>query len=258
MKTDYKYEVKLWEDKIEKDQFGQVIHHPLNSRYNFTDRNNISYGYLTFAGHNLAKSTILDNVRVFYLQFFGEANDVFYQEDWANPLRIEVLRRLNHKKHSWYLSFTGDVSVPTNPLTYIPIEEDLQQNLLKDEQLDFVIVQSEKMHGYGQGFEPRLFFESSDNIIPYVVNHYWSQVLPGFTIEGYNINRGQVQLLQQWDKKPRDAQLFREVMDQTFITFYTFPAENRDFVFVTNKLNLEDIEYLLDIKELQQRAENIK
>ena len=66
--------VHLWEDEIRRDESGKIIHHPLNGKYTFLDGKDwVSYGHLTFGGHDLDKSPLLDDVKVFYLEFHGES-----------------------------------------------------------------------------------------------------------------------------------------------------------------------------------------
>ena len=99
------YSVNLWEDEIEKDKTGKVVHHPLNSRYFFTLGKDIpSYGHLTFGGHDLDKSLILDDVKVFYLEFHCDPGETDDREGWAVPLRVEVLKNLTSDDRCWYLS----------------------------------------------------------------------------------------------------------------------------------------------------------
>jgi hypothetical protein len=234
------YEVHLWEDKIEKDENGKIIHHPLNSRYGFGS----SHGHLTFGGHNLDKSQKLDDVRVFYLEFYGEPKETHDREEWADPLRFEVLNRLTGINRRWYLSIIDG-----------PVGE-IQDALLKASGVkpNHIIVDSEKQYGYGYGFIPRPMFEIPNNILSRVVPYCWSQAVPGYPIEGYTMASGQLDVFEQWNARPRDDQLFREVCDQTYVNFYSFPAEHCDFVFVTNKLNYTELAHLVNLDDLQAKA----
>jgi hypothetical protein len=81
--------------------------------------------------------------------------------------------------------------------------------------------------------------------------------MPSYPIEGYNMEAGQIEVLRQWDIRPRDDQLFRDVINRTFVNFYTFPAEHRYFVFVTNKLNYVELASLIKLDELQERAKKM-
>jgi hypothetical protein len=93
------FEIHLWEDQIELDELGRLVHHPLNGRYQHFDnrikRDFGSQGYLSFAGHDLDTSEILSDVRVFHLWFYGAVEDSGGREEWADPLRAIVLERLS-------------------------------------------------------------------------------------------------------------------------------------------------------------------
>jgi hypothetical protein len=248
METLNEYEVDLWEDEIERDETGRVVHHPLNSRYYVIDREDTaSYGLLTFGGHDLDKSPILEDVKVFYLEFKGGPEEIDDREGWADPLRVEVLKRLTDTNRCWYLSMIdGAFEVIGDTI------KKLTGTLLKQ-----VEVRSEIPFGYGHGFIPRLFFEVPNRYLSEVVRYFWSEALPVDPIEGYNIAVGKIEVLAQWDARPRNDQLFRDVIDQTFINFYTFPAEHCDFVFVTNKLTCAELANLIGLEELQERAKEM-
>jgi len=250
--------VEFGEDRIKRGKDGKVIHHPLNGPYRFpTGEDMPSYGHLTFGGHDLPKSPILGGVRVFYLEFFGEPTPVLYREAWADPLRIEVLQRLSQHNKSWYLSCVGTYLNTSSPDGYMPIVGELQQEFFKGQEPSFAVVQSEIQFGYGKGFHPRFFFEVPNQLLPRVVQKYWATAIPGWPMEGYNMASGQIQLLSEWDKRPRDDRLFRDVMDEVQVAFYTYPAEHRHLVFVTNKLDLGEMRRLLDLESLRRHAEKI-
>ncbi len=245
METMNEYRVELWEDDIERDGTGRIIHHPLNSRYYIVlGKDTVSYGHLTFGGHDLDKSPILDDVKVFYLEFKGISDETYEKEEWADPLRAEVLIRLTGNHRCWYMSMiNGAFERIGNALTKV-----------LGTKLNQIVVKSEISYGYGTGFQPREFFEVPNHYLPDVVPYFWAEAVPADPIEGYNMESGQIDVLKQWDARPRDDQLFREVIDRTFINFYTFPAENRFFVFVTNKLNYAELAERIGLKDLQERA----
>lgn len=248
--SDYDYRVELWEDEIERDKVGKLVHHPLNSRYgtapvNGKDRG--SYGHLTFAGHDLDKSPILGDIKVFYLEFKGVLEETYEKEEWADPLRADVLKRLSGNNRSWYISMIN------HQLT----DRDEALTKLVGVKLNRINVQSERGFGRTYGFWSREFLEIPNHNLSEIVSYFWAKAVPGYPIEGYNLESGQLEILEKWDARPRDDQLFRDVIDQTFINFYTFPAENRYFVFVTNKLNYAELATLIQLEELQERAKVI-
>jgi hypothetical protein len=247
METMNEYRVDLWEDEIEYDEKGKVVHHPLNSRYFVTlGQDTVSYGYLTFAGHNLDKSSVLSDIKVFYLEFKGD-EDTYYREEWANPLRIQVLLRLTGNNRCWYMSIVDRWFKGVNK----------EISMILGKQSNSIEVKSENPYPLGHGFYSREFFEIPNHFLSEVVNYFWLEAVPGIPIEGYNMGAGKIEVLKQWDARPRDDHLFRDVIDRTFINFYTFPAENRYFVFVTNKLSYAELAHLIGLEELQEQAREI-
>jgi hypothetical protein len=248
MEIFYGYEVDFWEDEIERDETGRVVHHPLNSRYYVKYREDTaSYGHLTFGGHDLDKSPILDDVKVFYLEFKGEPEKVHDREEWADPLRVEVLKRLTGTNRCWYMSMKDGAFEGIGDMIKKLTGTSLKQ----------IEVRSEIPFAYGHGFTPRHFFGVPNRYLSEVVRYFWSEAVPAYPIEGYNMEVGKIEVLAQWDARPRDDQLFRDVIDQAFISFYTFPAEHCDFVFVTNKLTCAELANLIGLDELQERVKEM-
>jgi len=247
MDTSNDFEVRLWEDEIEKDEIGKIVHHPLNSRYFVKlGEDTVSYGHLSFCGHDMDKSSILDDVKVFYLQFFGRPED-YDREDWADPLRQEVLYHITGNNRCWYLSMISRWKEGIGDLLAEIVGTPL--NTAK--------VKSKNPYGRGGEFHIREFFEVPNRSLTNIVRFFWSEAYPGYPIEGYNLGSGQIETLKRWNEKLRDDLLFREVIDQTFVNFYTFPAENRYFVFVTNKLDLNGLAKLIKLEELKEQARKI-
>lgn len=246
-------EVELWEDHIKKDLDGNVIHHPLNSLYALDSQKGISHGHLTFCGHDMSIAfSPLQDIHVFYLEFSSKSIGAVHREAWADPLRLEVLKRLSQVDRSWYFGFIADPPIDGFNESLPKFQQDPPS-----EHLRYVVVKSEKPAIYGAGFVSKLFVEAPNSLLPLIFSHYWTTHIPGFPIEGYNMPSGQIGLLADWDKRDRDASLFREVLDQSFITFYTVPAEHRDFAFVTNKLGLDDLRNMIDLDDLQKRAKQV-
>ena len=242
------YEVNLWQDEIERDGSGKIVHHPLNSRYYVVlGKDTASYGHLTFGGHDLDISPILDDIKVFYLEFKSDPAKNDDYELWANPLRAKVLQRLSGPEQCWYMSMFD--------IRNKSISDEVTRILGKP--MNQAKVESETPFGYGYGFRSREFIEIPNPDLPEVVRYFWSEAAPSDPIEGYNMKAGHIDLLKKWNEMPRDDQLFREMCDQTFINFYTFPAENRYFVFVTNKLDFQELADLINLEDLQAQAKKI-
>lgn len=248
METVDQYEVEFREDVIKKDKTGAIVHHPLNGVYTTLDgRDKSSHGYLTFGGHDLDKSSILDDVKVFHLEFWGEPEETHDREEWADPLRAVVLDRLTANDRCWYLSMIKE--------RFIKIREALTRIIR--EEMNSIEVESEKPNGYGYGFIKRMIIEVPNRVLYDTVRIFWAKAVPGYPIEGYNLETGQLELLRQWNARPRDDRLFRDVIDRAFVSFYTFPAEHCNFAFVTNKLDYAKLAGLIGLEELQIRVREI-
>jgi hypothetical protein len=63
-----------------------------------------------------------------------------------------------------------------------------------------------------------------------------------------------IDLLQEWDTKPRDGRLFREVIDKVIVAFRSYPNEHRHIAFLTNKWGCEEIEKMIQLDELKEQA----
>jgi hypothetical protein len=250
-KMEDEYLVELSEATTYYSKEEKRIHHPLDSYY--TNWN--GKGLLSFMGANLSQYPIFDDVKVFSLRFYG-GKDKEEREAWADPIRSLVLKRLNHLDWHWYLSFTGWIYDPTRPSKQYPLEEEIIDNFIQKENIDYTFVESADF--IGPGHSKRLFFEVPDSKMDHVISKFWPLAIPTEAIQGYQLPAGQIDLLEDWDQRPRDEKLFREVIDQVFAAFYTFPAENRHFAFVTNKLNLENISNLINLPDLQEEARRIQ
>lgn len=258
----WEFDIELYEDTIEKDDLGRIIHHLLNTLHGGGDKNRTSYGHLTYAGHDLAASNILDDVRVYYVHFRGPMGGPYNQsiddrELWAHPLRIDILSRLAQGDYHWYLSFGGEINIGADSIEPVSINQELLAGFIRENQLDSLIVKSELPWGYGKGYRPKLFFEVPNDLLSEVVNRYWCYPRMGYDIEGYLLPSRSMNFLHEWDKLERDDKLFREVIDVSFIAFYCFPGEPRDFVFITNKISFEEFRKILDVRSLERRAEDI-
>lgn len=206
----------------------------------------------TFGGIQSGHDELFDDVKVFWLMFHREnGND--HREMWADPFRVETLRRIGCKNWNWYLSFMGYLPDSSLPGEYIGIENDLSKKILKEHNLNFTFVRSREIcvDDY-----QRLYFESPLELIEPVVKTYWSWA-EGNSIQGYLLPSGRIDILQKWDQEVRDDRLFREVIDQSFLAFSTFPDENRHFMFYSNKVNYEQLELLINPNELQEMANKI-
>lgn len=209
-----------------------------------------SYGFLMEGIQHLDETPLLDDVKGYHVNFFGgDPEDDF--ELWANPLRVKILQRLTLSKCYWYLSFIGDVPAESDPTGYITIEHEMQNGIIQNENLNFVVLKSPERY---RKTRPRIFLEVPESLIPPIIQRYWQRAWPGCPIQGLLMSPGQTNRLHAWSEKPRNADLFREIVDEVFVMFYTYPSENRHFYFLTNKLGFDEFLSLIDIGDLNQDA----
>lgn len=260
MPEPFEKQVELFGDEVQIDESGAITHHPLDDLYyHYQDptREPVNNNYLTLAGDGLTKTNQFSDVKVFELGFYGEPESDIFREAWADPLRAEILKRLAGAGRSWYITFSADVTelLITHDEQFEPrASKELYEYLTGLGPDKTTLLNSPKPYGYGWGSTKRLFFEVPNDDIKWVVEHVWEDDMGGYPIEGYNFKSGKIALLKEWNERPRDAVLFREVLDETYMMFYTTPAENRHFTFVTNKLSLADFERQIDFGDLKRQA----
>jgi hypothetical protein len=251
-----RYEVSLWEDEVIRNQAGEITHHPFYGLYGLNNELKSTHGYLSFLGDIAVESPWMEEIKVFVLEFKSDPYDDD-RESWADPFRIAILKRLRQNHHSWYLSLIGWMPDKTVPDGFIRLEDYFQETVFKQEGVNFTSVSSEKRLGIGQGFWQRTFVEIPNKFLEEFFLKYWDAHSPGHPIEGYNFPSGRIDLLKKWDKRPRDADLFREVLNECFVAFYTDPAENRDLVFVTNKLTMEQFQTLINYEQIEKSVKQL-
>lgn len=239
--TDF-YEVELKELKILRSES------ELNKKRPF---NEINESFLSFVGNNMGDSPLLQDFKAFHLGFYG--GDGSYGDTWADPLRANILEKLTSESEQWYLSFHSYYT----EINLLPFEEILQHRFIKENNLNFIVIHSEKVWGSGMGIRSRLFFEVPNNIILEMVLTFWSDSITTSPIEGYLMSPGRLDLLTDWDNQRRDDQLFRDILDQISLAFFTFATENTHMAFITSKYSKDDLERRIELESLQQRAKEI-
>lgn len=254
----------VYEYKETRPVAAKKTHYPLNGPY----LTGAGRELLSFSPGDLAKYSLFEDVRVFYLCIWGKAVD--NQDDreaWADAIRIEVLRRLMGQHYHWYIGAIGWYSNPDGSIDYQPLEEYLQQQALSPESLQSISVRSfpersgKMVSGEWVWTESpgrRTFFEIPLAFLENVAATIWSSASPGNSIEGYLLPPHSLNVLDKWGDAPLDEKLFRQVIDACPVLFSTFPEENIHFVFFTNKWTIGDMQTMLDVPSLQAMAEHLK
>ena len=254
-----KYEVELTEIEWKYGKDGSVEYSPLQDLASLSPiYGPISHGCLTFAGHDLYLSKLLENVRAFELTFHGEMPNERYREAWADPIRADVLKYLSGENQSWYISFVGDITERLLNNDGRKVPEKIYKYFSGMDPKRVVTVKSEKPSGYGCGFEKRIFFEIPNEEIEWAVKNIWPQAMEIYPIEGYNLPLGRMDLIKKWDQEQRDDRLFQEVMKNSLITFFTSPAEHTYFEFLTVNFDFNELAQKINLEELQRKANEIE
>lgn len=253
-----KKNVEFYEDVIQLGGGGEVLHLPLaRLYYHYKDpgREPANHNYLTFAGDHLASPDTIGKVNVFCLEFSGEPEPD--REAWADPLRAETLKQLTGEGRSWYFGFISDETERLLLQDDRRVSEELFEYLTNKGPEKLIILDSPKPYGYGIGVKKKVFFEVSNQEIEWIVDQVWDNAYSGYSIEGYNFASEEIGCLRKWNEIPRDARLFEDVIKKTTMMFYTYPAEHRDFIFLTNKLGFSDFEQKINLEDLKKKAEDM-
>ena len=189
--------------------------------------------------------------------FYGEPINERYREEWADPLRAEVLERLTKSGRSWYISFIGPITeyILGGVLHEFKFSADLYEYLKNFDSSHYREVKS--LVPYGKDYTIRRFYEIPNVDLHWVIPKIWECAYESFSIQGFNLPSSRVDLFEKWNKQEWDDKLFSEVLDQSYLMFYTTPAEHYYFRFLTNKLDYEKMSQLLDINSLRKMAEQI-
>lgn len=258
MAEELKYEVWFGEDDWKFGADGVVEYSPIQNLGHFSPKiGPVTYGCSSFAGHDLERSTKLINTKVFALEFFGETDEELYHEAWADPLRAEVLKKLTGKGRSWYISFVSDITERLILDDGRKVPEKIFKYFSTMDPSRVAIIRSEIPYGAGRGFMKKLIFEIPNEEIEWAVQNIWHVSREVYPIEGYNLPSGRMDMIRNWDQKQRDDALFQDVLEKSFLLFFTYPEEPRHFKFLTNHLEKNEFAKMINIDLLQQKANEI-
>ncbi|MCB9134022.1 MAG: hypothetical protein H6636_01250 [Anaerolineales bacterium] len=260
MKFECEIEISEFDIETIKNEEGVIIQHRFYTVYQHF-RSPLD---LMFAGKDLAYSNLLDDVRLFGVTFWGEPETV-YREAWADPLRLKIFQRLARGENEWYFAPGGGTFPDSRK--FMLFEDELPERFLKEHNLDYMIVPymqkmkyvpEERRSVLIDEYYGQIVFETRKNLLPEFVQKYLPRVEPGEPNEGYCLRTGQIELLRQWNEQPKDDKLFRQVMDEIQIAFFTFPSEPRHFIFITNKYTFEKFVQTINLEDLNQHAKEIE
>lgn len=203
-----------------------------------------SNGFLAFLGPGLRRGSRFGHPYVAGMSFWaGEADD---RDDdyelWANDIRSKILVGLPADPGlSWYIGINGD-RIDEHHLW--SIGEGALLGTARALGLSTCTVGA----WWSLGHHPyrRPFAEVPLELVRAFVDSSWGNAYPAYPIEGYCMPSQSIDTLLSWDARDRDEALFREVLDSCQCMFYTTPAENRDFTFISNKMQYADFSRLIE------------
>lgn len=221
--------------KVFSVESAKITHvHPVRGLYSH-ERN----GLVSFMNSGISDHPILKDVKGYELLFHGD--DPHGYEKWALEYRLTALDNMASEEKIWYLGFD------------FFLNDEIYEELVVPNNLEYTFVSCDIGHKVYQ----RLIFSLPASLKDPKVKKFWKKQLPGYTIEGYLMEPGRINDFSIWDKRPRDAQLLRQVLDKVLYLFYTTPAENRDFVFLTMKFSFEEFKNTIGFDLLRRKVNQL-
>lgn len=228
---------------------------PLEDLYYWGNGNNPENAYqISFAGDNLCYSLELVDIQEITAMFYGEKVDDRSRESWADPIRAEILRRLAGTTRQWYIGFRSCWPLAIYD-EYSKILLDMHITRLPMwEFSEIAIVDSGYRVGFGKGIVKKPILDVKNELLTDFVPEVWGSASPAFSIEGYCLEIGKLSLFRSWNEQPRTSALFKQVLDECLMLFFTFGNEPRHFHFITNKMDTEEMKQVIDLTDLEERA----
>ena len=261
MNTSRIYEdIEYHYDEVKFDKNGKILNHPLDYLYEYSsDENRKARNLhdLVFSGDGLDQSKILNDVKMFELGIYGEPENIHYREEWADPIRADILKSLSSVERSWYLSFTGYSPYNLEYRDKVNVSQEVLDFFAKKEKNQAVFIKSNKHYLPGNKPKQRLFIEVPHEEIEYAVKMIWPLAWNPETIQGYNFPSNRISLLKDWESSEKDENLFRRLLDETEIFFFSYPAEHCHFIFISNKYSSSEFTEKIQLKNLREKAKEI-
>jgi hypothetical protein len=196
---------------------------------------------LFFIGDDLITPNNISDFCLISVEFSGEPSEEMNREAWADPIRFEILHNLCDEDKSLYLGFIGYLPVGSNEQNKCPAHIELLEYLTNLEEERKIYIDTYPPFGYGNKPIKKLFFEVPPSDMEWVVKNAWPGAIPSYTIEGYCLSPGKIQLFSQWNNCSKDGKLFNAILKECQFVFFTHPQEHRHFMFLTN--NYSDAEF---------------
>lgn len=208
-------------------------HNSLDHLFSWTEEESPKYEhFMSFFNDDLGVAHISNQIKTFYVEFYGEKPEERDREAWADHYRAETLKRLSGKGRSWYIGYYGYTTREYDLNNQSQIDDYFLSRLPKDK---LIIIPSGTSYYLGDEIHPQLFIELSNDDLDWAVDHIWLDAYCNQPIEGYNLPSGMINQIAEWSECPKDLNLFNRIIQSVDSMFYTYPSENRHFCFITDK-----------------------
>ena len=256
-----KYEdVEYHFDEVKFNESGIITNHPLDYLYEYfpeSNRNARNLHDLIFAGDGLDQSKILNDVKMFELRFYGEPDSIHYREEWADPLRADILKSLSSNERSWYLSFDGYSPYNLEYRDKVNVSPEVLDFFSRKEKNHVVFIDSHKRSKTDGKPIKRLFVEVTHEEIESAVKMIWPLAWNPETIQGYNFLANRIDLVKEWESSKKDEKLFRRLLDENEVFFFSYPEEHRHFIFISNKYSSSEFVKKIRLQDLRKKADEL-
>lgn len=213
---------------------------------------------LAFAGDGLCESNLFDDIAEITVAFYGEDRGCYSRELWANPFRSEILRRLAGEEHCWYIGYRTNYLGFHDNVSKIWLGMNFFSSLMERNLSDLVFLDSGYHIGFGNGVVKKPVFEVQNHELDGFMDEVWPKVdYAAFSIEGYCMQPGKLELLREWNERERTPELFKEVINECFTLFYSSNYNHRFMQFITNKMDLDEFSRIIDFSDLQNQAKKL-
>lgn len=207
-----------------------------------------------FAGDDLCSSALFDDIKEFHMTFHVENEEGCGSAAWAHSLRANILTRLSGKDHCWYIGYRTERQMSVyDKHSEVLLDTDVPR-LRMWELSELAFVDSGYRNNTGPGKIIKPIFEVRNIELEVFITEVWPKASSSFSIEGYCMPHGRLNLLRKWNKRERTAELFKEVIDECRILFFTSSDDHRDFHFITGKMDLDEFAKTINLNDLHDRV----
>ena len=239
-----------------------MAYHPLRGVRQDKD----SHLRLRFAGSGLESSTILGDVKVYNVRFYGGEDE---ERSWANPIRSIILQRLAGEGRNWYLNINDRPFDDTKDYKcHPPLHKEISDEFSKYHKLQYVTFRDNRGQGLPEekrailveryGLQKiQMFFEAPNHLIDEIISRYWPRIAHGAASQGYLLPGGEIAFLEDWNTQVRDDRLFRKIKDTVPFAFLAKGGHSSHLIFLTAMFSFDEFKAQIDFSDLQTRTRKL-